>query len=152
MKYSMEQQNVIDQALNYIRESLEEDGELFSSPSASTDFLQLYFQSHDLEREHFVVMFLDSQHRLLEVESLFSGTIDGAAVYPREVIKATLRHNAAAIVLSHNHPSGLAEPSSADRKITERIKSAAQLLDIRVFDHIIIASGTSYSFAEHGDI
>jgi DNA repair protein RadC len=102
------------------------------------------------EHECFVVLFLDSQHRLIVVEELFRGTIDGAAVYPREVVKAALRHNAAALVLSHNHPSGVAEPSAADRALTERLRSALAVVDVRTLDHVVVGGTAAVSFAERG--
>jgi DNA repair protein RadC len=104
----------------------------------------------DREREIFCVLYLNSQHKLIEVDELFKGTIDGAAVYPREIAKAALAHNAAAVILGHNHPSGITEPSSADRRITERITSSLGLLDIRVLDHVIVSTSESFSFAEEG--
>jgi DNA repair protein RadC len=91
---------------------------------------------------------LDSRHRLIAVENLFRGTINSASVHPREVVKAALTHNAAAVVLYHNHPSGLSEPSAADELITRRLKEALALIDVRVLDHLIIAESI-YSFAEH---
>ena len=96
-------------------------------------------------------MLLDSQHKLLECNVIFSGTIDGASIYPREIVKAALYANAAAVILAHNHPSGQPLPSAADRRITERIKSALALLDIRVLDHIIVGD-SCYSFAQSGEL
>ena len=147
--YTIAQQRTITAALNLISERIATGSDYLTSPSRTFDFLRLYFAGLDLEREHFVVLFLDSQHGVIETERLFSGTIDGAAVYPREIAKAALRRNAAAVILAHNHPSGLAEPSSADKRITDRIKAAMGLLDIRVLDHIIVGDGC-YSFAERG--
>lgn len=95
--------------------------------------------------------YLDTKHRLISFEELSRGTIDSAAVYPREVVKAALKHNAAAVILAHNHPSGDTEPSDADRTLTTRLKDALALIDIRVLDHLIIGVG-AYSFAEHGDL
>ena len=100
--------------------------------------------------EVFACIFLDTKHRLIAFDELFSGTIDGASVYPREVVKQALAHNAAAVIFSHNHPSGVAEPSHADQQITQRLKSALELVDIRVLDHIIIGDGEPLSFAERG--
>ena len=94
---------------------------------------------------------LDSQHKVLWCNVIFSGTIDGASIYPREIVKAALYANAAAVILAHNHPSGQPEPSTADKRITERIKSALALLDIRVLDHIIVGD-SCYSFAESGEL
>ena len=102
------------------------------------------------EREHFHCLFLDNQHTLIEDARMFSGTIDGASVYPREVVKRALQVNAAAVIFAHNHPSGIAEPSESDKKITDKLKDALKLLDIRVLDHIIVGGMQTFSFAEHG--
>lgn len=103
-----------------------------------------------LDHEEFHALFLDTQNNLISHESLFTGTIDSCAVYTREVAKLALSLNAAAVIFSHNHPSGHAEPSPADRQITERLKSALALIDVRVLDHIVIGEGTSVSLAERG--
>jgi len=123
-------------------------GEVLNSPAQTRRFLQYHLSSQP--REVFTCLFLDSQHRLLRCEDLFFGTLDGAAVYPREVAVRALQHGAAAVILAHNHPSGVAEPSTADRRITERLCAALGLLDIRVLDHIIVGSGRQFSFAEEG--
>ncbi len=102
------------------------------------------------EREVFACLFLDNKHRLIEYEELFLGTIDGASVYPREIVKRALHHNAAAVILSHNHPSGVAEMSRADETITEKIVDILKVVDVRVLDHIVIGDGTTVSFAERG--
>ena len=104
------------------------------------------------EQEVFSVAFLDNRHRLIVVEDLFFGTINAAAVYPREVIKAALNHNAAAIILSHNHPSGNASPSKSDLAITETLKEACKYIDVRVLDHIIVGLGEVASLAERGQM
>jgi DNA repair protein RadC len=96
------------------------------------------------------VLFLDNRHRVIAVEDMFRGTIDGASVHPREVVKAALTHNAAAVILAHNHPSGIAEPSQSDELITRRLKDALSLVEIRVLDHLVIGAGTTESFAERG--
>ncbi len=103
-----------------------------------------------LEHEIFLLVLLDSQHRIITDVELSRGTIDGASVYPREVVKSALQHNAAAVMLAHNHPSGVAEPSRADRAITERLQSALGLVDIRVLDHFVVGGGTIVSFAARG--
>lgn len=123
-------------------------GDVLASPSETRRFLQNHLGRHN--REVFTCLFLDSQHRVLRCEDLFFGTLDGAAVYPREVAVRALQYGAAAIIFAHNHPSGVAEPSTADRRITERLCSALSLLDIRVLDHIIVGCGREYSFAEQG--
>lgn len=148
--YTRAEKCAITRALNIIAEKASSSDEVFNSPTASGRFFKLYLADDMATREHFVVAFLNAQHQLIEAETLFSGTIDGAAVYPREVVRRALQLNAAAIVLSHNHPSGTAEPSSADRRITERIKDAVSLMDIRLLDHVIVTTGDTYSFAEHG--
>ncbi len=122
--------------------------DVLSSPAQTRRFLQHHLGG--LDREVFSVIFLDNQHRVIRCEDLFLGTLDGAAVYPREVAVRALQYSAAAVIFAHNHPSGVAEPSSADRRITERLCSALGLLDIRVLDHIIIGRGREYSFAEQG--
>jgi len=95
-------------------------------------------------------MYLDNQHRLIKYEELFFGTIDGASVHPREVVKHALKYNAAAVIFAHNHPSGVAEPSQADQRITDRLKSALLLVDVRVLDHMIVGDKEVLSFAERG--
>ena len=121
---------------------------VLGNPAAVTDFIRAHL--HDYAHEVFMVLYLDTRHRLLAVEELFRGTIDGANVYPREVVRQALHHNAAAIIFAHNHPSGVAEPSSADEAITQRLQDALRLVDIRVLDHIIIGRGEQVSLAERG--
>src|ERR1700735_5542674 len=123
-------------------------GTSLASPKATRDYLALKLGS--LEHEVFAVLFLDKRHRLISYKEMFRGTIDGASVHPREVVKEALKQNAAAVILAHPHPSGVAEPSQADEFITGRLKSALDLVDIRVLDHIIIAGGDAISFAERG--
>ncbi|MEQ6345454.1 RadC family protein [Vibrio cyclitrophicus] len=119
----------------------------FTNPTNVKEYLKLKLGAHD--REVFAVMFLDNQHQLISFEELFFGTIDAASIYPREVLKAALNHNAAAVVFAHNHPSGIAEPSQADRRITQRLVDALKLVDIRVLDHIVVGEDC-VSFAEKG--
>lgn len=123
-------------------------GVALESPRAVRDYLisLLAFQ----EREVFVMVSLDNRHRLIASDILFAGTIDGSSVHPREVVKCALRNNASAVVFSHNHPSGVAEPSQADELITLRLKDALGLVDIRVLDHLIVGAGRAVSFAERG--
>ncbi|MBT4519709.1 MAG: DNA repair protein RadC [Halieaceae bacterium] len=123
-------------------------GDVLSSPQQTRRFLQHHLAGRT--REIFSCLFVDSQNRLICCEDLFLGTIDGAAVYPREVAIRALQNSAAAVIFAHNHPSGITQPSVADRRITERLQSALGLLDIRVLDHIIVGSGTPFSFAEVG--
>jgi len=123
-------------------------GEPLSSPEASKEFLRMKLAP--LEHEVFACLFLDNRHRVIAFEALFTGTIDGASVYPRELVKAVLRHNAAAVIFSHNHPSGVAEPSRADEQLTRRLCDALALIDVRVLDHIVVGSEGTVSLAERG--
>ena len=139
---------VIAAAIRFVEEKAIYTSATLTSPGQTKDLLRL--RLGDKEREIFCVLYLNSQHGLIEVEELFMGTIDGAAVYPREIAKAALQRNAAAVILGHNHPSGTTEPSAADKRITERICSALGLLDIRVLDHVIVSTQSTFSFAEGG--
>ena len=130
-----------------LHEQLEER-DAFTSPQTVRDWLMLRLAG--LNHEVFMVMLLDAQNRLLRAVELFRGTLTQTSVYPREVVKLALAHNAAALILAHNHPSGLAEPSRADEFLTQTLKQALALVDVRVLDHVIIGSGASCSFAERG--
>lgn len=121
---------------------------VFDAPAKVKDYLSLRLAG--LEHEVFAVLFLDSQHRLLCMEELFRGTLTQTSVYPREVVKRALQLNAGALILAHNHPSGLAEPSRADEFLTQRLKNALQLVDVAVLDHLVIGAGQTVSFAERG--
>jgi DNA repair protein RadC len=123
-------------------------GQAIRSPADTEAFLTARLR--DLPHELFCCLYLDNRHRIIQFEELFRGTIDGTSVYPREVVKQSLSVNAAAIILAHNHPSGVAEPSQADERITRRIKAALDLVDIRLLDHLIIGDGTSTSLASRG--
>jgi len=140
-------QAVLEMARRHTFEELDR-GDVLTSPEATRAYLSNQLRGYSLEV--FACLFLDNQHHILEFEELFRGTIDGASVYPREVVKKALDHNAAAVIFAHNHPSGIAEPSQADKLITEKLKQALGLMDIRVLDHFIIGDGIPYSFAEHG--
>ena len=120
------------------------------SPEKVKEFLLYALQGRD--SECFCVLFLDSQHAVISFDEMFTGTIDGASVYPREVAKMALQHNAKAVIFAHNHPSGLANPSQADQIITERLKECLKLFDICCLDHLIVGEGEPYSFAEHSMI
>ncbi len=146
--YTEKQRATIDRALAIIAGEFQRRGGVYSDPGAVKDFCRLRLAG--LAREEFLVLFLDSQHQLIEAESLFQGTLDGAAVYPREVAKRALELNAAALIASHNHPSGIAQPSAADRRITERLQAALALLDIRFLDHVVVTDVDAFSFAEDG--
>ncbi|MDR3369266.1 DNA repair protein RadC [Rhodoferax sp.] len=121
---------------------------VFAQPSAVTDYLKVHFAGR--EYESFVVLYLDAQNGLIEVEELFRGTLTQTSVYPREVVKSALRFNAAGVMFSHNHPSGLVTPSRADEYLTQTLKAALALVDVRVLDHLVIAGNNALSFAETG--
>lgn len=140
-------QAVLEMARRHFFEVLQK-GDALTSPAMTRAFLSAQLRGYGFEV--FACLFLDNQHRVIQLEELFRGTIDGASVYPREVVKRALHHNAAAVIFAHNHPSGIAEPSRADQLITDKLKQALALLDIRVLDHFIIGDGEPYSFAEHG--
>ncbi len=123
-------------------------GPSMASPRATGEFLRAKLR--DLEHEVFCCLYLDNRHRLIQFEELFRGTIDGASVHPREIVKLALQRNCAAVIVAHNHPSGVAEPSRADELITQRVKEALALVDIRLLDHIIVGDGASVSLAERG--
>ena len=121
---------------------------VLSSPDAVREFLRIFL--HGKQEEVFVAIFLDVQNRVIATEELFSGTLTQTSVYPREVVKRVLYHNAAAIIFAHNHPSGNTEPSEADKSITEILKRALRLIDVKVLDHFIVAGGNVTSFSERG--
>jgi DNA repair protein RadC len=119
-----------------------------SSPTAVRDFLRLSIQNRQVEV--FVGLFLDAQNRVIAVEELFSGTLTQTSVFPREVVRKALHHNAAGVIFAHNHPSGVAEPSRADESLTQALKEALALIDVRVLDHFVVGRGATLSFAERG--
>ena len=125
-----------------------ERGKPLTDPVATRKYLQARFR--DLPHEVFSCLYLDNRNRVIAFEDLFRGTIDGASVHPREVVRAALKHNAAALIFAHNHPSGVAEPSDADRRLTRRLADALALVDIRVLDHFVVGDGEVVSFAERG--
>jgi DNA repair protein RadC len=139
---------VIAHALKLMESRLQTHDPALTSPQAVRDYLRLRIA--DREHEVFVVLYLDSQHRLIAAEELFRGTLAETGVYPREVVKAALRHNAAAVIFAHNHPSGVAEPSRADELLTQALKQALALVDIRTLDHFVVAGAKVVSFAERG--
>ena len=140
-------QAVLEMARRALREKLNR-GSALTSPQAVRDYLRLCLQ--DRPHEVFVGVFLDAQNRVLAVEELSRGTLTQTSVYPREVVKRALHHNAAALIFAHNHPSGIAEPSRSDEVLTGALKQALALVDIKVLDHFIIGAGTAMSFAERG--
>jgi len=131
----------------HLRETLERS-EPLSSPQDTRRFLLAQLRDYDFEV--FTCLFLDNRNRVICFEKLFNGTINGASVHPREVVKKSLQHNAAAVIFAHNHPSGIAEPSSADKLLTRQLQDALKLIDTRVLDHLIVGDGHVLSFAEQG--
>ena len=142
------EQAIIEQALAILRRRVNA-GPLFTSPQDVRNFLVLEAAKHD-GYESFGVMFLDAQHRLIEFREMFRGTLTQTSVYPREIVRAALEINCAAVVLTHNHPSGSTQPSRADEALTHTMKSSLLLVDVRILDHIITAGGESLSMAERG--
>ncbi len=140
-------QAVMQMAKRHYQEVLQQ-GDALTSPEATRIYLSNQLRGYSYEV--FAALFLDNQHRVIKFEELFRGTIDGASVYPREVAKKALEHNAAAIIFAHNHPSGICQPSQSDKLITERLQKALALFDIRVLDHFVIGEGEPFSFAEAG--
>ncbi|UIM60652.1 DNA repair protein RadC [Klebsiella oxytoca] len=141
-------QRTIRRAINLLDKYLRQPGIAFTSSTAARDWLRLQLARQ--EREVFMVLYLDNQHRLLESEKLFAGSVNHVQVHPREVVKSALRFNAAAVVLAHNHPSGNPEPSQCDRNITGRLKEALAVVDVNTLDHLVIGSEGIVSFAERG--
>lgn len=140
-------QAVVEMSQRHLQESMQRKGCL-SSPEQTRQFLASCLR--DKPSEQFACLFLDSQHRVISFETLFYGTIDAASVYPREVVRQCLQCGAAAVIFAHNHPSGVAEPSQADKHITDRLAKALNLVDIKVLDHFVVGDGEMVSFAERG--
>ena len=140
-------QAVLEMSRRHLRETLERS-EPLSSPDDTRRFLLAQLRDYDFEV--FACLFLDNRNRVICFEKLFTGTINGASVHPREVVKKSLQHNAAAVIFAHNHPSGIAEPSSADKHLTRQLQDALTLIDTRVLDHLIVGDGHVLSFAELG--
>ena len=141
----------LDAAKELIRRSLAESmrhRDALESIAAVRDYLRLTIGRRDYEV--FMVLFLDTKHRVIAPEEMFRGTLSQASVYPREVVKRSMAHNAAAVIFAHNHPSGVAEPSAADEAITQALRNALALLDVRVLDHLVVAGNEIVSFAERG--
>lgn len=141
----------IGAALELVRRVLREDlkrSSVLSSPTAVRDYIRLLLIGK--EHEIFLVLLLDAQNRVIDAEELFRGTLTQTSVYPREVVKCALRHNAAAVIFAHNHPSGVAEPSHADEVLTQALKQALALVDVKVLDHFVVAGAIALSFAERG--
>lgn len=141
----------VDQILDAARQVIDQKmqrGMSFTSPTVVKEYLRTKLAG--FEHEVFAVLFLDTQHRLIEYIEMFRGTIDSASVYPREVVKEALRLNAAAVIISHNHPSGHPEPSAADKALTKRLRDALSLVEVRMLDHIVVGGKETTSFAEFG--
>lgn len=145
---SLTAQRTIKRAISLLEKYLRQPGVVLTSPEQVRDWLRLKLCG--LEREVFMVLYLDSQNRLLECEALFAGTVGHVSVHPREVLKSALRHNATAVVIAHNHPSGRAEPSKRDRQLTDKLKAALALINIAILDHLVVGSHDIESFAERG--
>ncbi|HEC59556.1 hypothetical protein LCGC14_0678090 [marine sediment metagenome] len=142
-------QAVLEMSRRHMESTLSR-GDALTDAATTKQYLQQRLRAYPYEV--FACLFLDNKHRMIAFDELFRGTIDGASVYPREVVKQALAHNAAAVIFAHNHPSGIAEPSQADYNITQRLKSALDMVDIRVLDHIVVGDGEVVSFAEMGHL
>ena len=140
-------QAVLEMAKRHLKETLQRDNVL-NNPQQVREYLQAHLR--DAQREIFLCLFLDTQHRVISAETLFLGTIDSSSVHPREVVSRALALNAAAVIFAHNHPSGIAEPSDADKRITLRLRDSLALIDVRVLDHMVIGDGQTVSLAERG--
>jgi DNA repair protein RadC len=145
-RIALTEEQIIKAAVLLLNKRIERGSQL-TSPDITRAYLKT--QLHDREHEVFACLFLDSQHRAIAYEELFRGTIDGASVYSREVVKRCLQLNAAAVIFAHNHPSGISEPSQADLQVIDKLKSALGIIDVRVLDHFIIGDGEPYSFSGH---
>ena len=143
----LNQDAVIQMALNILSQR-NAIGKPMVKPSDAADYLRIKLSGY--KNEVFCAIFLDTRHRILAFEELFSGTIDGASVYPRVVVQRVMAHNASAVVFAHNHPSGIAEPSQADQFITKKLKEAMSLIDVQVLDHFVVGDSGTTSFAERG--
>jgi DNA repair protein RadC len=144
---TMTEDEVIAAALRILERRVR-GGACLASPQAVREYLRLRLGTR--EREVFMAVWLDAQHRVIATEELFAGTLTQTSVYPREVVKAALRHNAGAVLFCHNHPSGVAEPSQADQLLTETLRRALDLVDVKVLDHFIVTCGAAMSFSERG--
>ena len=144
-----QEKEVLQEAIRIINRRMYSRKEKFTSTETAKTFAKLHL-GHE-PNEVFAVFFLDQQHRLIDFDEMFSGTIDGASVYARPIIAAALKYNAAAVILAHNHPSGSTAPSKADLMITQRLKEALALIDVRALDHLIVGEEV-YSMAEHGQM
>lgn len=144
----LDEATILAMAEDIHRRRLERIGDAMTCPEVVTAYLRANL-AHQ-HREHFAALWLDTRHRPLALDTLFQGSIDGCSVHPREVVRAALKNNAAAVICAHNHPSGVAEPSEADRLITRRLQDALQLIEVRVLDHIVVTSDSCVSLAARG--
>lgn len=142
------QQRIITMALLLLDKQLKRKSVVFPSTAEVKQYLRLQLEQQ--EREIFMVMHLDNQHRLIHCETASLGTLNQTVVYPREIVKTALYHNTAAVILAHNHPSGIPEPSNNDRQMTDRVRAALNLIDVKVLDHIVLGQRALVSFAERG--
>ena len=140
-------QAALELGKRYLAQKLEREGPL-TSPKQAAEFLM--HQLRDRPREVFAIVYLDNRHHVLRYKELFHGTLNGATVHPREVVKSALKHNAAAVIVAHNHPSGVAEPSQADTTLTVKLKEALNLVEVRLLDHLIIGDGEFVSMSDRG--
>lgn len=146
----LQDEEIVSSALRLLEARMRAFGVELSTPGQVKDYLSI--RLGEQPHESFVVLFLDVKNRLIAADELFRGTLTHTSVYPREVVKAALAHNAAGVILAHNHPSGSPEPSAADRALTRALKEALSLVDVRVLDHIVVAGLNRYSFAERGEL
>ena len=140
-------QATLEMSRRHLAERLQ-SGEALANTTDTRLYLMARLRNHP--HEVFACLFLDNRHRVISFDEMFHGTINGASVYPREVVKRTLQHNAAAVIFAHNHPSGVAEPSRTDRVLTDKLKQALELIDVRVLDHVVVGEAECVSFAERG--
>ncbi|GKX55245.1 DNA repair protein RadC [Leminorella grimontii] len=148
MKNKSREDRIITMALQLLEKRIQRSSSVITTTEQAKGFIRLHLEHQ--EREIFMALYLNNQHQLIASEATSLGTIAESVVYPREIVKRAMEHNAAAVILAHNHPSGYAEPSAADRTITERIASALDLVGTRILDHLVIGHGESVSFAERG--
>lgn len=142
------ERSTVERALAILGSRLREPGHVFDCPDAARDYVALHIGADPCER--FAVLYLDGQHSAVAYECHFTGTLTQTSVYPREIVRAALQHDAAAVILAHNHPSGSLAPSAADKALTYAIRQALALVDVRVLDHIIVSGRGAFSFAENG--
>ena len=148
IELSRDERKTVNAAFKILDKAIRAPGASLTSPELVADYIKLNIATRP--HEVFIVLFLDNQHRMIESQEMFRGTINQASVYPREIVKEALRLNAAACILAHNHPSGVTEPSSSDQAITKKIQMALDLIDVRVLDHFVIGGQKHQSFAQLG--